>query len=84
MNTATCRFDLLNDSSEELCLYLEPEGNEFRLPAGKAVEVRLFGVEHPIEMNHAVNENGRKTISFWPSKGGFELYFEGVSVWERL
>jgi hypothetical protein len=67
MNTAACVFDLLNDSSEVLFLYLEPEGNEFRLPSGKAVQIRLFGADHPIEMKH-----------------GFELYFEGVSVWEQL
>jgi len=84
MTAATCVFDLLNDDSEVLFLYLEPEGNEFRLPPGKAVQIRLFGVDHPIEMKHAVDKNGSKMVSFWPASGRFELYFEGVSVWEQL
>ena len=84
MKTAICVFDLLNDSPDELLLYLEPEGAEFRLPPGKVVQVRLFGDEHPIEMKHSADTSGRKTISFWPASGGFELFFEGRRVWEQM
>jgi hypothetical protein len=84
MKTATCVFDILNDSPDELLLYLEPEGNEFRLPPGKAVQIRLYGSEHPIEMKHSSDTSGRSTVSFWPASGDFELFFEGKSVWEQL
>jgi len=84
MKTAASVFDLLNDGRDELLLYLEPEGNEFRLPPGKAVQVRLFGDKHPIEMKHSADASGRRTVSFWPASGGFELFFEGKSVWEQI
>jgi hypothetical protein len=84
MKCTTCIFDLQNDGPDELLLYLEPEGAEFRLPPSKAVQVRLFGDEHPIEMKHSADGSGRKTVSFWPASGGFELYFEGRSVWEQI
>ena len=84
MKAATCVFDLVNDSPDELLLYLEPEGAEFRLAPGKKVQVRLFGNENPIEMKHSVDASGRKTVSFWPASGGFDLIFEGRSVWEQL
>lgn len=84
MKSVTCQFDLLNNSADELLLYLEPEGAEFRLPPGKTVQVQLFGNEHPIEMKNSVDARGRRTVSFWPANGGFELLFEGRSVWEQL
>ena len=84
MTTATCVFDILNDSPDELFLYLEPEGNEFRLPPGKKVQVCLFGSTHPIKMMHSSDARGRRTVSFWPENGDFELFFEEKSVWEQL
>jgi hypothetical protein len=84
MKTATCIFELLNDSQDVLFLYLEPEGSNFHLPPGKAVKVHLFGKELPIEMKHSVDESGIRSISFWPAYGDFELFFEGVSVWEQV
>lgn len=80
----TCIFNLSNDGVDGLLLYLEPEGVEFCLPPGKTVEVRLFGHEHPVEMQHAADESGVRTVSFWPSDGKFELFYEGRSVWEQL
>jgi hypothetical protein len=83
MKTVACIFDILNDDSGELLLYFEPEGNEFRLPPGKAVQVRLFGNVHPVEMRHSSDMSGRRAISFWPERGGFELVLDGKSVWEQ-
>lgn len=74
MSIATCIFDIFNDTPDELLLYLEPEGNEFRLPPSKAVQVRLFGHEHPIEMKHSSDASGRRMVSFWPARGSFELF----------
>lgn len=84
MPNATCVFYLLNDSKSEMLLYLEPEGSEFVLHPGNIVQVHIFGSEHPIEMRHANDAKGQKTISFWPINGNFELFFQGKSVWERV
>lgn len=77
-------FNLRNDSSDKLILYLEPEGCKFQLPPGKVVEVRLFSQKHPIEMNYSIDENGTRAVSFWPESGEFELFFDGKSVWDYL
>lgn len=84
MKIPTCVFNLENDGSDDLLLYLEPEGCEFNLPPGKSVEVYLFGNEHPIQMQNSVDETGKGTVSFWPVSGSYELFFEGVSVWNLV
>jgi hypothetical protein len=80
MSNATCVFDLQNDEENEILLYLEPEGFEFILSVGKAIQVHLFGSESPIEMKHSSDAKGRKMISFWPVNGNFELFFEGENI----
>ena len=84
IKVATCVFNLRNDSSDQLNLYLEPEGCGFRLPPGKVVEVRLFGQKHPVEMKYSIDGSGVRAVSFWPESGEFELFFDGKSVWEQL
>lgn len=84
MTTATCIFEVLNEGSSEMLLYLEPEGSEFRLPPGRVVEVRLFGSERPIEMKQATDSDGRRMLSFWPDRGAYELFFDGKDVRELL
>ena len=84
IKTPTCVFNLCNDSSDPLNLYLEPEGCKFQLHPGKVVEVRLFGQKHPVEMKYSIDELGVKAVSFWPESGGFELFFDGKSVWDQL
>jgi hypothetical protein len=82
MKKASCIFELFNDGSDELLLYWEPEGGEYALQPGKAVQIHLFGFEHPLEMKHSVDSRGRKLISFWPLNGSFELYCDGKNMLE--
>ena len=84
MKNPTCIFELLNSDSNELLLYLEPEGSEFRLPPNKSVQIRLFGSVYPIEMKHSVDASGKKVISLWPDRGEFELFFQGQDIWDQL
>ena len=81
---STCIFDIKNDGSNDLLLYLEPEGAEFVLPPEKAVQVHLFGLDKPMVMNHSIDERGRTCIALWPENGSYELFFNGKSVWEQL
>jgi hypothetical protein len=83
MTNPTSVFDLINDSPNEMLLYLEPEGLEFPLPPGKVMQVKIFGIDRPFEMKHSNEKNGQKTISFWPINGTFELFFEGKNILER-
>jgi hypothetical protein len=82
MQKATCIFDLVNDGPNEILLYWEPEGTEYRLQPGKVVQVHLFGSGSPIEMKHSIDTNGRKLISFWPLNGSFQLFCDGENIWE--
>lgn len=84
MKNSSCIFDIVNDSQIEMLLYLEPEGSEYALFPGKAVQVHIFGNEHPITIKHSTDSSGRQQISFWPLNGGFELFVEGKSVWDLV
>ena len=84
MKNPTCVFKFVNSGKSELLLYLEPEGAEFPLPAGEAVQVHTFGSDHPIEIKCSAHADGRPRISFWPDNGDFEVFFKGKNVWDHL
>ncbi|OWQ47967.1 hypothetical protein CDL60_05080 [Roseateles noduli] len=84
MKTPDSVFDLNNDGEEDMRLFLEPEGQDFWLPPGKTVQVRLFGADRPIVMKYSTGPDGEPQVSFWPENGDYELIFEGRDVWDLV
>ena len=84
MKTPDSVFDLKNDGAADMRLFLEPEGQDFWLPPGASVQVRLFGAVRPIEMQYSTGPGGELEISFWPIDGTYELIFEGRDVWDLV
>jgi hypothetical protein len=59
----TTIFLLENNGETDLCLFLEPEGAEFRLEPKKSVELHLFGSVKPLVLQHSIDCEGRSCMS---------------------
>ena len=77
-------FYIENDGELDLCLFLEPEGAEFRLNPGKSVEIHLIGAERPAILRQSIDDAGRICMSIWPEQGEYEVRFEGKDIWDCL
>jgi hypothetical protein len=80
----TTIFMLENDGETDLCLFLEPEGAEFRLKPKKSVELHIFGSMKPLVLQQSIDEEGRSCVSLWPDQGKYEVFFEGKDIWSIL
>ena len=63
-------------------LHLEPEGPELILFPGHQVQVHVFDSNPAFTMKQFVDDGGTIHVSFWPEIGTYELYLNGINIWD--
>jgi len=79
---ACASFHLENSDTQDMCLYIEPEGQHFLLPPDKAVLVKIYG-NPAVAMMHNMHD-GKMAVSIWPDNGDYEIWYEGKDIWDWI
>lgn len=78
------RFYFANESAKPIKICIEPEAAVYELVPNDRLEVRLFGEDKPVLMAQSLDSHGNICVSFWPENGSFELYRDGVNLWDLM
>jgi hypothetical protein len=71
-------FKLSNFLSTTLRISLEPEGTILEIQPGDFIEIVISnGISQSIDMQLSA-DSGIASISLWPEKGDYRIYYKGV------
>ena len=73
-------FDIENTSAVVLVLYVEPEGQDFRLAPGE--KVCVYG--HDVTVRFSLGNDGTTTLSLWTRYGDFRVEKGGVNLLDTV